>query len=50
MEYAEFNDDNPPENVDQLVEDGHLTEVPDPPSGTMWVISPEGALTYEFLR
>ncbi len=49
MDYAALNDGEVPENVDQLVDDGFLTQVPDPPSGTMWVISPEGILTNQRL-
>ena len=49
IDYAALNDGEPPETLEQLTEDGYLTSLPDPPSGTMWVLNPDGTLTYQRL-
>lgn len=49
IDYAALNDGESPETLEQLTEDGYLTSLPDPPSGTMWVLNPDGTLTYQRL-
>ena len=48
IDYESLNG-QPATSLQQLVDDGFISDIPDPPTGTIWVLNADGTVTYQRL-